>query len=120
MFTLLDAVRHAGASPPPGLLLASRLSALGEIPRARPHGQASAFDANVEPMPPGARHAVRRVADQITLPELLEDAAERRIQIPGRLDFDRSAAGCSAQVLQVTQSPPADFDAVDDHVAAPR
>ena len=50
------------------------VSAAGEIAGASPHGGSAAFHSDIEAMPAAGGHALRRVADQIPLSELVENA----------------------------------------------
>src|SRR6188474_2464324 len=57
-----------------------------EIPRPRLHCGSPVLHADLQPMPPAGRHALRRVADEVAHAELFENSGERRGEILRRFD----------------------------------
>src|SRR5262245_42138634 len=74
--------------------------------------------AYIQPMPPTARYAFRRVADEVAHAELLENSGERRREILRGFDREEPPTRDLAQVAKKAHAMVANFDAVHDHIAA--
>src|SRR5687768_17946267 len=92
----------------------------GHIPLAGGNRRTASLDADLKPMPAGARNAARREAQDVAAPELVEDSDERLLQIHRRGDLHRLSAGLLAEAADEPDlSRVSRGDAVDDRVAAP-
>src|SRR5439155_10726566 len=64
-----------------------------EVAGPRLDRRAPVFQLHIEPVPSAGGDAPRRVADQIAVSKLLEDAKKRGAQIARRVDLVQRAAG---------------------------